>query len=324
MGGLVIKRAYILAKQQQEFKALAERVHAMFFLATPHRGSDLAPLLSKILNLSSGVKPFVTDLHRNSLATQSINDEFPQYSQDMQLYSFYETLPTSYGVGKGLIVGQDLATVGYANERREYLNANHREVCKYSSQNDPNYRTVRNALASIMDVLRNRFASAKRDVSNDQRRLLGKYLGVSDAPEDDLMSVDILRMSGSCDWLIEKESFQQWLHCVSSPIYWISAKPATGKTVLSGRIMAYLRGLRKHCSFHFFHYGNKMKSSITSFLLSIAWQMALSNEEVLGTILEIFEKDDHLSKADYRTFWRKLFLEGNSQGQIRPCPILGG
>ena len=310
MGGLIIKRAYILAKQKQEFVSLADRVQAIFFLATPHRGSDLAPLLSKLLNLSGGARPFVTDLHRNSLATQSINEEFPQYCQDIQLYSFYETLPTSYGVGSSVIVGQDLATLGYANERREYLNANHRKVCKYASQDDPNYRTVRNALASVMNVLRSRLALTKRDISNDQRRLLDTFLGVSDAPEDDFMSVDSLRMSGSCEWLVDKKSFQQWLHCANSPIYWVSAKPATGKTILSGKIIAHLRELHKHCSFYFFHHGDKGKSNVASFLLSMAWQMALLDKVVLGTLLEIYEKDDHLSKADYRTIWRKLFLEG--------------
>lgn len=172
-------------------------------------------------------------------------------------------------------MGQDLATLGYANERREYLNANHREVCKYASQDDPNYRTVRNALASVMNVLRSRLALTKRDISNDQRRLLDTFLGVSDAPEDDFMSVDSLRMSGSCEWLVDKKSFQQWLHCANSPIYWVSAKPATGKTILSGKIIAHLRELHKHCSFYFFHHGDKGKSNIASFLLSMAWQMAL-------------------------------------------------
>lgn len=310
MGGLVIKRAYILARGKQEFVSLAGRVQAIFFLATPHRGSDLASLLSKILNLTGGARPFVTDLHRNSLATQSINDEFSQHCQDLQLYSFYETVPTSYGVGKTLIVGQDLATMGYANERREYLNANHREVCKFTSRDDANYRTIRNALASFIDTLRSRSISAKREVDNDQRQLLARCLGVSDAPEDDFMSADVARMNGSCDWLIEKKNFQQWLDCKNSPIYWVTAKPATGKTILSGRIIAYLRGLQKHCSFYFFHYVNKEKSSITSFLLSIAWQMALLHKKVLGIVIDIFEKDEHLGKADYRTIWRKLFLDG--------------
>jgi hypothetical protein len=104
MGGLVIKRAFILAKQIPDFEFLARRVRAIYFLATPHRGADSAMLLTKILNIAGGARPFVRDLHPNSLATQSINDEFPQHCKDLQLYSFYETLPMSYGIGKGIIV----------------------------------------------------------------------------------------------------------------------------------------------------------------------------------------------------------------------------
>ena len=209
MGGLVIKRAYILAKQKEEFHALADRVQTILFLATPHRGADLAQLLSKILNVSPGPRPFVADLHRNSIATQSINDEFPQYCQDLQLCSFYETLPIIYGVGKSLVVDKDLATLGFANERTAYLNANHRDVCKYSAQTDSNYRTVRNALASAIDSFRSRAIDTRRGIDNEQRRLLDSYLGVSDAPEDDFMDIDAVRMWGSCEWLAQKKSFQE-------------------------------------------------------------------------------------------------------------------
>lgn len=79
----MVKRAYILARlpgQQAGFSSIASRVQAMIFLAIPYRGADDADLLSRILSLSpgfTGSKPFVADLHRNSHATQNINDEFP-------------------------------------------------------------------------------------------------------------------------------------------------------------------------------------------------------------------------------------------------------
>ena len=104
MGGLAIKKAFILARQFKEFESIASRVRAIFFMATPHRGSNLAEVLSKILMVASRARPFVNGLNRNSLATQSINDEFPQHCHDLQLYSFYETIPTNYVLGKGLIV----------------------------------------------------------------------------------------------------------------------------------------------------------------------------------------------------------------------------
>ncbi|KAM0804114.1 hypothetical protein BDR22DRAFT_800435 [Usnea florida] len=153
MGGLVIKKAYTLAQQFQEFESIAERVRAIFFLATPHRGSDLAALLSRILHVAHGARPFVQDLHRNSLATQSINDEFSHCCQKLQLFSFYETLPINYIIGRGLVVDKDLAVLGYSNERTAYMHANHRDICKYPDQSDPNYQTIRNALAFVVDII---------------------------------------------------------------------------------------------------------------------------------------------------------------------------
>ena len=38
--------------------------------------------------------------------------------------------------------------------------------------------------------------------------------------------------------------------------------------------------------------------------------MAHMHPDVLQTMLDIVEKDDQLCKADYRTIWRKLFMEG--------------
>lgn len=162
MGGLLIKLAYILARQKPEFAKPADQVKPMFFPASPHRGSDLAHVLSKVLNLSPGARPFVTDLHRNSMETQSINDEFPQFYQEIQLCSFCETLAINYGLGKSLIVGQDLATLGHPNESREYLMQFIVRSTSTINADDPNYRTFRNALASVMDVLRSRSASAER------------------------------------------------------------------------------------------------------------------------------------------------------------------
>lgn len=306
----MIKRAYILAKQKEEFHRLAERVKAIVFLATPHRSADLAQLLNRILILTSGSRPFVAGLHRNSVATQSINDEFPQHCQGLQLHSFYETLPTNYGIGKGLVVDKDLATLGYANERTAYLNANHRDVYKYSAQSDSNYQTVRNALASTVNSFRSRALEFRQCLDNEQQHLLGSYLGVSEAPENELMRIDTIRMRGSCEWLLRKQSFQEWRDSGDSQLYWISAKPAAGKTILSGRIIHHLKDLNKDLAFYFLDYRSKARTTIHSFLLSFAWQMAHTYTEVAQTILTFCEKDEELKKADYRTVWRKLFVEG--------------
>lgn len=62
MGGLVIQKAYMLERQDAAYKHLAERVHTIYFLATPHRGSDSAKLLNNILHFASSSRAYVTDL----------------------------------------------------------------------------------------------------------------------------------------------------------------------------------------------------------------------------------------------------------------------
>ena len=310
MGGLVIKRAYIMAHQKEEFRPIAHRVRTIIFLATPHRGADLAQLLSKILSLSPGPRPFVRDLHRNSLATQSINDEFPHYSQDLRLYSFYETKPMAYGLGKSLVVEKDAAVLGYANETATYLNANHRDICKYAATTDSNYKIVRNTLLSVVYGLRETGNPSEAEINLEQRRVLDSLLGVTDIPKDYLMDVENLRLTGSCEWLVKKNSFREWCDSANTHLYWISAKPATGKTVLSGKIIHHLQNQNRDIAFFFFDYRNKAQTTTSSFLLSMAGQMAHMHSEVLRTVLDICEKDDQLCKAHYRTIWRKMFVEG--------------
>jgi len=114
MGGLVIKKAYILARQDLNNQNFARRIQTIFFLATPHRGSDSAQLLNNLLRASgtfSG-RQYITDLEKNSVTTQVINDEFRNYADELGLWSFYETLKTSLGISSAMIVERDSAILG--------------------------------------------------------------------------------------------------------------------------------------------------------------------------------------------------------------------
>lgn len=165
-------KAYILARQDAANPEFSNRMKCVFFLATPHRGSDSAQLLNNILKASGALsaRQYVTDLEKNSATTQTINDEFRNYADELMLWSFYETTKTSLGLSSTMIVERDSAILGrtsslcfatkkanmllgYKHERVQYLNANHREVCKYDDPLDPNYLTVKNALAAAVEEL---------------------------------------------------------------------------------------------------------------------------------------------------------------------------
>lgn len=150
MGGLIIKKAYMLAKQSSNARILVDRMRTMYFLATPHRGSDSAKLLNNILLITNTSRLYVADLQRGSQAIQSINDEFRSYSEDIAIWSFYETQKLKIKLVSVLIVDPDSATLGYRGENQIPMNADHRSICKYESSNDPNYLILRNSLATTV------------------------------------------------------------------------------------------------------------------------------------------------------------------------------
>lgn len=210
---------------------MADRIHGMVFLATPHRGADIAVLLGNMLKalVLHGEKPFVTDLEGNSISIPSINDEFRHYAHGLELLSFYETLKTNLGVTSSLIVSKESATLGYSNERSSLLNATHRSICKFESPLDPNYISLRNALAvlakssiqqsmSIFPCKQNPTPSPdsptvtaqKRDQYRAERLTLQDYLGVTEIPDDDLEPLDVTKLGDSCEWFTWKEEFQAW------------------------------------------------------------------------------------------------------------------
>ncbi len=113
-----IWEAYILSQQESTAEGIAGRIQSLIFLATPHRGSDLSNLLNNILRASGvlSTRQYITDLGRNSLSLQIINEEFRNYVDRVKLWSFYESLKTNLGLNSALIVERDSATLG--KERR--------------------------------------------------------------------------------------------------------------------------------------------------------------------------------------------------------------
>lgn len=94
MGGLVVKKAYILGKHDRMYAYLVDQVYGIMFLATPHRGSQYAKILNKILSiapLGAPPKVYVADLDAHATALQDINEQFRSSCAGLALISFYET-----------------------------------------------------------------------------------------------------------------------------------------------------------------------------------------------------------------------------------------
>jgi len=334
MGGLVIKKAYMLARQDEAYKTLAIRFHTIYFLATPHRGSASAKVLSNILHASYSSRAYVADLKQNSGAIQAINDEFRTYSADLNFWSFYETQKLKLGLFSSLIVDPESAILGYREEKQTPMNANHRSICKFDSITDPNYLVIRNSFAStVISISKSsmvhpgicNYLSNKLIVVKSQEKLLRsevkdleEYLGVSEKPEDDLATTQDARLPGTCEWLSKKDTFLKWKDpCSDSPnVLWISGKPAAGKSILAGYVIDHLQRTNAGCSYFFFKYGDKSKSQLGACLRSMAYQMACANDQVRHMLLEMQKDDIKFDKDNERTIWRKLFMSGIFQQKL--------
>ncbi|KAI9662479.1 MAG: hypothetical protein M1821_008646 [Bathelium mastoideum] len=310
MGGIVIKKAYILARQDPAFSDLAKRFHSFYFLATPHRGSDLARTLTNILRVTFGQKPYVNDLERNSGTIAVINDTFRHYANDVNLWSFYETVPSNLKVLNAMVVDKSSATLGYNNEQIMPLNADHRGVCKFTDSTDPTYITIRNALCIAVDSIVAETTAAEMQLARHDRQRLEYFLSSPDVPEDDLSIFSESRLSESCTWLTQRTDYVDWEASWSGvpPVLWFTGNPATGKSVLCSHVIETLKGRTPAISYFFFKHGVLGRQTIGACLRSLAYQIALRSNSLSRKMLGLADDDVSWDHEDERAIWRKLFV----------------
>ncbi|MBE3042468.1 hypothetical protein IMZ48_07790 [Candidatus Bathyarchaeota archaeon] len=90
------------------------RIKCIFFLATPHQGSDYATTLNNILALSAlgSARQYISELKTGSASMVELNEEFGRHAHGLHIFSFYETMRTSLGVSSALIVDRGSAVLG--------------------------------------------------------------------------------------------------------------------------------------------------------------------------------------------------------------------
>jgi hypothetical protein len=89
-----------------EYEKIVKAISAITFLSTPHRGTNLADLLNRILQ-STGIsnsKQYISELAKNSFTLQKLNEQFRHIAPRLDIVSFYETQPTSIGLKNARVV----------------------------------------------------------------------------------------------------------------------------------------------------------------------------------------------------------------------------
>ncbi|KAL1859522.1 hypothetical protein VTK73DRAFT_7574 [Phialemonium thermophilum] len=314
MGGLIVKEAYLQGQNDPEYESIVKAISAIVFLATPHRGTDLAHRLNRILQstMITNPKQYIADLARNSFALQKLNEQFRHIAPKLDLVSFYETQPTSIGLvgAKLMILEKDSSVLGYPGEISKALDADHHGVCKYENRDDPNYIAVRNVLTSVLSKAIARDRSKKPSTrTRSELRDLKAALAMTELPVIDYTFFHDQWARGTSSWILQHPSFLEWLHGEESThrLLWLSGGAATGKSVMSSFVINTLVERGARCQYFFLRYGDKKKRTLGFLLRSIAYQIALSAPVFLERLTEVLDETISWETADPRIIWDHLF-----------------
>ncbi|KAI1200124.1 hypothetical protein F5X97DRAFT_294153 [Nemania serpens] len=154
LGGLVVKRALVHAKADATYKPIWESTFGLVFFATPHQGGNHSGFGDVLAGIARGVSrnldnTFMAALSKNSTFLSTITDDFRQMLEDFQIISFYETRRLA---PFGIVVDSKSALLGLpgTRERQIPVDADHRGICKFASDEDPRYKLVEDNIAQMV------------------------------------------------------------------------------------------------------------------------------------------------------------------------------
>ena len=317
-GGLIAKKAYLLAQEQPFGHFVAARCRAMVFLSTPHRGSDFASTLNKMLTAGSKRAPkflLIKDLERSSQLLDSINENFRHVADRLKLVSFYETRKTSLGpLSSILIVEKQSAVLGYPGETIIPLDADHRNMCKFPSNQDPAYITVRDILAGIV-------ANASEAIVPRGDHGLQLLQDVGELPQI-IDQIESQTVSETGDWIAKHVNFQQWclpskdLNVRDTQILLFQARWGAGKSFLARYVVQHLVLNGYQHGYFIFSSTHDKRSQACTCLKLLAFQLIQSYGKIRFRLNSLLGGSLTFDPNNVMDIWNKLFSNVIFKAQI--------
>jgi hypothetical protein len=211
-----------------------------------------------------------------------------------------------------MVLEKDSSVLGYPGEMSKGIDADHHGICKYESQEDPNYITVRNVLKSLISKI----ISAKQPDTTptplSARRSsvdLKSLLGITELPDTDYIFFRDQWAQGTSNWILEDQTYQHWIANQNSKphLLWLHGGPAAGKSVLASYIINSLAEQQLAPSYFFLRFGDRHKRTLSLLLRTIAYQIALRDSEFCQSVIGVAEEAIDFESADPNTIWERIF-----------------
>lgn len=191
LGGLLAKQMIRVGLESSElaWKAIAERIVAVFFISTPHTGSSIASALDIVLpRLRSS---FVDLLRRGNPQLDELNSFYRNKSQVLRIVSsvYYEKLPTK---GALIVVDKASADPGIQNVEPIPIDADHISISKPRDRSSPLYRSITRRIQLLLN------SEPKGDFESVARTTYTAPRKTDEDVPNDILNVSMQR------WLSEK------------------------------------------------------------------------------------------------------------------------
>ncbi|KAB5522037.1 hypothetical protein GE09DRAFT_1208083 [Coniochaeta sp. 2T2.1] len=312
-------QAYMQGQKDPNYDDIIKSIASVIFLSTPHRGTNLAETLNRILQVSFVTNPmkFIAELAAGSQTLQRLNEQFRHVAPNLQIISFYETRPTP------MVLGKDSSMLGYPGEVSKPLDADHHGVCKFDSVSDPRYITVRNALLSVISKavgkapttnspdLGRRSGSLERNGGRPSSLRIEDYISVSESPEADYNFFRDRWTPGTCQWILEHEAFTSWVEDSHQKprVLWVHGNAASGKSILSSFVIDHIVHLSAPSCYFFIRFTDQKKRGLSMMLRSLACQLAYMIPSYAEKLRQLESAATDLKTADARNLWQWLFKQ---------------
>ncbi|KAL6829124.1 hypothetical protein J3E69DRAFT_364751 [Trichoderma sp. SZMC 28015] len=311
LGGLVFKQLVVRGHEQDSFYGpLIEKIRGVVFLATPHRGSDLAYwdsigtriVRAATLGMTTNSK-IVKDLKVDSEMLKRISDSFAYRGAAFKIRSFYET---EFMLGLNCcVVDKDSARLGWSNELDIASPANHSGICKFSSREDPRYETVVSEIVDMIEVeedVVDLTPFTARDKSC-MRQLNSEYTSHLDQIDDPVPQ--------TCKWVLSHDKWKQWKACPGASLLWITLNAGCGKSVMAKFLVNYFQSgcdasTTKNLAYFFFMDGVTGQNDASAAVSALLHQLYCSQNRLIKHALTRFDGTPVHVFNSFSTLWAIL------------------
>ncbi|RYP72553.1 hypothetical protein DL769_004427 [Monosporascus sp. CRB-8-3] len=102
----------------------------------------------------------------------------------------------------------------------------------------------------------------------------------------DKIAAEGSKYPGTCGWVLKNDTISSWLQSgPETPFVWLQGKPGSGKSVIAGQLVNFLRSLRKSLVIiHFCTYSYPSSTQYDKILRSMLWQALYENDDMIAYI----------------------------------------